>query len=61
MESSGTAPESEPFITSAFIPIVPKDILQIEALPLLFKGLEFDGEGAVLRNWIAFVFCGALI
>ena len=57
MESSGTAPESEPFITSAFILIVPRDTLEIEALPRLFKRLENDGDRVVLWKWFALLSC----
>ena len=37
VEPPGTAPGSDPLITSAFMSIVPKDTLKIEALSALFK------------------------
>ena len=38
MESPGTAPGSNPFITSAFISIVPKDKLNIGEMRANLKG-----------------------
>ena len=48
VESPGTAPGSEPLITSAFISIVPKDISQVVARSGQFKGDDaFDALGPV--------------
>ena len=52
MEPPGTAPGSDPRITSAFMFIVPKDSCNIGALPghckwLLLKIPHFEGRGGM--------------
>ena len=52
METPGTAPGSDPLITSAFMSIVPKDALNIGSL--LSKG---KGNNAVKLAWICGQVC----